>query len=194
MTDKVCGHSACSQNYIDTGSRACVEPKARTRKRRYTAQPCDADGVRTWDVWDAFKQRVVAQCILSRTLARREADEYETAWLVVQALAALADRTWWDIHEASAPHESERWAITDRGWLFHGCGTALGHYLDYGPDWNGEDRSPDGNVHAVSISHTRHENGCTTATREARHFRTCVQARAWLESEAEAQGFGRKGG
>lgn len=100
---------------------------------------------------------------------------------------SLSSRTW-DIHEASAPYESDRWAATDRGWLFHGCGTSLGHYLDYGPR-DGQDRSPDGNVHACAIRHSdrtlsdgRHV--CDVGATVSRYFRTCEEARAWIEAQA----------
>lgn len=50
----------------------------------------------------------------------------------------------WDDHQAAASRRSNRWAATDRGWLFaehpadpaehHASFTeCLGHYLDYGP-------------------------------------------------------------
>jgi hypothetical protein len=94
----------------------------------------------------------------------------------------------WDIHEASASKRSKRWAVTDRGWLFHACRTALGHYLDYGPcPYSGADRSPDGNVHAVIIPHSTHTNAsgqkcCQCGpTRDSRYFRTTSEARAWIE-------------
>ena len=101
----------------------------------------------------------------------------------------------WDIHEASAPYESDRWASSDRGWLHgcpcHGCTTSLGHYLDYtGTSEDG--RRPEGNVHAVLIAHVAHRPGpygaqCSTRTSAVRWFRTSAEARAWLESESTGQ-------
>ncbi len=93
----------------------------------------------------------------------------------------------WDVHEASASKRSNRWAATDRGWLFHGCRSALGHYLDYGPcTHDGSDRSPEGNVHACAIGHHAHTTPdgrkvCQTHTTESRYFRTTLEARAWIE-------------
>jgi hypothetical protein len=93
----------------------------------------------------------------------------------------------WDIHEASAPYESDRWASSDRGWLFgcERCKTSLGHYLDYGQ--TSAAGHPDGDVHAVLIHHHEHGGRCLTRTAESRHFRTPAQARAWLENVSGAQ-------
>ncbi len=93
----------------------------------------------------------------------------------------------WDVHEKAAPVASDRWAASDRGWLFaeitpapHSCNVTgstyvcLGHYLDY-ETANGE-RTADRAVHAVSC-----------VTRDSAYFATPESARAWIESEANGR-------
>jgi hypothetical protein len=91
----------------------------------------------------------------------------------------------WDDYTASAPRSSPRWAESDRGWLLDGSRTALGFYLDYGPDYS---RSPHeycrpsacrcrlsqpGNILAVD---------CRTDDNRASHWvETIADAKAWLE-------------
>jgi hypothetical protein len=88
----------------------------------------------------------------------------------------------WDIHEKSAPYESDRWASSDRGWLFaeiyprslsisvtgttHVC---LGHYLDY-------ERPGEPSVHAVSC-----------VTRESKHFASPSDAQTWILAQASGR-------
>jgi hypothetical protein len=47
-----------------------------------------------------------------------------------QELVAAETRRW-DEYSPSAPHSSDRWATTARGWLFAG-NQSRGFYLDYG--------------------------------------------------------------
>ena len=93
----------------------------------------------------------------------------------------------WDVHEKAAPYESDRWAASDRGWLYaeivpapmtiHVTGTTavcLGHYLDY--ETANRERSEGRAVHAVSC-----------VTRDSGYFASPESARAWLESEARGR-------
>jgi hypothetical protein len=102
----------------------------------------------------------------------------------------------WDEYTAAVSTRSNRWATSDRGWLWpdnrkqafstmaSAEDAALGHYLDYGPnhyrsphEYCGSEcrcaESQPGSVHAYS---------CVTKT--ARYFRTVAVAKAWLEQEA----------
>lgn len=85
----------------------------------------------------------------------------------------------WDAHTKAAPYESDRWAATDRGWLYAhiqpspmtihvtGCTyVTLGHYLDY-------EREGRPYVHAVSC-----------VTRESQVFGSPEEARSWIEGQA----------
>lgn len=84
----------------------------------------------------------------------------------------------WDAHLKSAPCESDRWAASDRGWLYatiqpspmsiHVTGVTyvtLGHYLDY-------ERKGRPYVHAVCC-----------VTRESKVCETPEEARRWIESQ-----------
>jgi hypothetical protein len=98
----------------------------------------------------------------------------------------------WDAHEKSAPYESDRWAASDRGWLFAGIepsplnvsvtGTTyvcLGHYLDY-------ERIPDHAPYGTKAAgKTVHAVSCVS--RASEHFATPAEARAWIEDEAVAR-------
>jgi hypothetical protein len=85
----------------------------------------------------------------------------------------------WDAHTRKALYESDRWAASDRGWLYatiqpssmsiQVTGTTyvtLGHYLDY-------ERDGKPYVHAVSC-----------VTRESIVVDTPEQARSWIEAQA----------
>lgn len=87
----------------------------------------------------------------------------------------MAILTWWDDHTDKVSRRSNRWASTDRGWLFRDdSDTSLGHYLDYGPSaHDGSPRSAAGNVHA-----------CSVVTGASRYFVTYDAAKRWIESEA----------
>jgi hypothetical protein len=95
----------------------------------------------------------------------------------------------WDVHEKRASKRSKRWAVSDRGWLFHGCGTALGHYLDYGANpHDGTPRSPQGNVHAIAIRHTPRKlpdgrTVCECTTVGSAYHATPAAAMAWIEEQ-----------
>lgn len=101
---------------------------------------------------------------------------------------------YWDEYRASAKHSSERWAISDRGWLFdrkHKLGegqpvSSLGNYLDYGPDHYRSSHeycggvckcrvSQPGNIHCVVYA------GNSTRTQ---YVETIKQAREWIEASA----------
>ncbi len=94
-------------------------------------------------------------------------------------------KTHWDAHRAAAPHESDEWAASDRGWLraapntdatraaMHNETICLGHYLDYETPRR-DVADPAKTVHAVSC-----------VTRNASYHATPEEARAWLEAEAK---------
>ncbi len=89
-----------------------------------------------------------------------------------------------DAHRKAAPHASDEWAASDRGWLrakivpapmaisvtgtTHVC---LGHWLDYERKEGEEHHGA--SVHAVS-----------TVTRESQWFATPAEALAWLLAQA----------
>jgi hypothetical protein len=88
-----------------------------------------------------------------------------------------------DEHERTAPYESDRWASSDRGWVFAYKGeeekaypsygrdyVTVGHYLDYGPE-----KGP-ANVHAVCC-----------VTRESCHVATPKEAIAWIMAQASGK-------
>ena len=83
----------------------------------------------------------------------------------------------WDDYTDLVPRRSQRWAASDRGWL-HGhllrssLWATLGHYLDYEhcESYKGREDT----VHAVSC-----------VTRRAAWFCTVLEARAWIEAEAQ---------
>jgi len=102
----------------------------------------------------------------------------------------MKPRIGWEDYSAQASRRSNRWAASDRGWLFDGKRErSLGNYLDYGPDHY---RSPHeycrpnactcrasqpGNVHAIVY---RGDQGATTC----HYFETVEQAKAWIEQTA----------
>jgi hypothetical protein len=99
-----------------------------------------------------------------------------------------------DAHEASAPYESDRWASTDRGWLYdpahpnadyHGGNLPIGNYLDYGPCGEHYRNNPDGAVHVCFTPWwidpvTR--SICRGVT-ESTHVHTPAEAQAWLAEQ-----------
>lgn len=99
--------------------------------------------------------------------------------------------TEWDCHWASVPYESDRWASSDRGWLFgytdetktqYRC---LGHYLDYSHCWDAD----------VITKHGGAVYAVTTDPRGACHFATVEAAIAWIDKWATGQGglFAQRG-
>lgn len=90
----------------------------------------------------------------------------------------------WEIFEVSAPFESDRWAATDRGWLWSqerdasgDCGIALGHYMHYPMHTERTKR-----YHAV-VCAIRGVIG----SRAIAWFETAAEARAWIEEQATGQ-------
>lgn len=91
--------------------------------------------------------------------------------------------TEWDLHWACAPHDSTRWAATDRGWFFAYTDAdkldskCLGHYLDYEDFWSSDKIDREGGaVHAV-----------TCEPRASRCFPTVEEAIAWIELQTMGQ-------
>jgi len=92
--------------------------------------------------------------------------------------------TTWDDHTSRAPHESDRWASSDRGWLFASIemapqelsryGATLGHYLDYSGCASYAGRVD--TVHAVSC-----------VSRESAHFATVTEAKAFIDAAARGK-------
>jgi len=100
----------------------------------------------------------------------------------------------WDDYTAAASRRSNRWATTDRGWLFAGD-VCLGHYLDYGPDHyrspheycrdgscNCRESQP-GNIHCVAMSGNPDNNG----PRLSRYVETIEDAHRWIEEQAQCR-------
>jgi hypothetical protein len=89
-----------------------------------------------------------------------------------------------DQHWRNAPYESDRWASSDRGWIFAVRSTSaervprvlgrdyatIGTYLDYGP------AEGPANVHAVCH-----------VTRNAKHFASPKEALDWILREASGK-------
>ncbi len=87
-------------------------------------------------------------------------------------------RVWWDECTSSVSRRSNRWAATDRGWLFRdGEKNSLGHYLDYASVTPVERRSPSGTVHAVVVGG------------ESRYCRDVAEAKRFIE---RAHGLGEQ--
>lgn len=87
--------------------------------------------------------------------------------------------TWWDDHTDKVSRRSQRWAATDRGWLFAGRGeiaACLGHYLDYGPC------SP--RYAAEHAGATVHAVSCVT--RKSAWCASVAAAKAWIEEQTVA--------
>ena len=98
-------------------------------------------------------------------------------------------RAGWDDYKAVAPRSSDRWASSDRGWLFAGGeNRAIGHYLDYGANHyrSGHEycraectceRSQPGHVHAVVCSKLE-----GIGAEAWRYFETVEHAKEWIET------------
>ncbi len=90
----------------------------------------------------------------------------------------------WNDHTDKVPHASDRWASSDRGWLFATLGKThihygtdyitLGHYLDYGGCEGYAEKTL--TVHAVSC-----------VDRSSAHFATVTEARAWIEAQSKGR-------
>ncbi len=95
-----------------------------------------------------------------------------------------------DAFEASAPHESDRWATTDRGWLYDpahpdqwpGQNLPVGNYLDYGPLGEHHRQNPAGAVHAV-FTPWYEDHGHRRAPTIATHVHTPAQAQEWITEQ-----------
>lgn len=76
-------------------------------------------------------------------------------------------------HSPSAPHDSDAWAVTARGWIWAARGdedaVCLGHYLDY-------QRAEAKPIHVVSC-----------VTRESCYVATPAEANAWILDRAEGK-------
>ncbi len=100
-----------------------------------------------------------------------------------------------DSYSASAPHESDPWSSTDRGWLYDtfegvdSIGVAysgtitVGNYLDYGPCRQGENQS-EGWVHVVYhgrfVDPNKHPEFWRPGVHKSRYCQTVDAAKAWL--------------
>lgn len=101
-------------------------------------------------------------------------------------------------HEAAAPYESDRWATTDRGWLYDPAhpdrsehdwlfpgNLPVGNYLDYGPCGEHYRNNPRGAVHACFTPWyvepiTR--SLCRDLT-VSTHVHTPAEAQAWIAEQ-----------
>jgi hypothetical protein len=103
----------------------------------------------------------------------------------------------WSEYTEKVSRRSERWASSDRGWLFIGE-LSYGNYLDYGADHfrsshdycpPGECRcrlSQPGNIHAVRFG--RNADG-QAVPGESRYFETVADAKAWIEEPHTGPGL-----
>jgi hypothetical protein len=89
-----------------------------------------------------------------------------------------------DDYSASAPIESDRWAATDRGWLYdYAFGNwPVGNYVDYAPCGPHHAEHPEGAVHAVVTPYRYHpETGSIWRyLGETRWCRDVDDAKAWI--------------
>lgn len=107
-----------------------------------------------------------------------------------------------DAFQATAPYESDRWASTDRGWLYdveHPARNGrenlpVGNYLDYGPCGAHHRERPEGSVHAMF---TPWENDPITGAHRqfpcsAAYVHTPEAAQLWIEQQHRAWCAGRQ--
>ncbi len=102
-------------------------------------------------------------------------------------------------YSASAPHDSDQWATTDRGWLYEEYSgvdsigepvtgeKTVGNYLDYGPlhsRYDDKKNSEPGNVHAVYhgsiVDWTRPVEFWQSGPTKSKCLPTVEAAKAWL--------------
>ena len=100
----------------------------------------------------------------------------------------------WDEYTDKVPHESDRWATSDRGWLLvPGLKGTVANYLDYGPDHyrsphrDGE-RKPcltcqPGNVH-VCVYRCGQDYREYSQNFGFRYCETVADAKTWAETVA----------
>jgi hypothetical protein len=83
-----------------------------------------------------------------------------------------------DAYTSAAPHNSERWATSDRGWLYDAFGDCRGFYLTYEAAQYVRETPY---VFASVYDRTHPRTGCggTTNVRE-RRCATVAEAQAWM--------------
>lgn len=98
-----------------------------------------------------------------------------------------------DAYSASEPIESDRWATTDRGWIYddghpdrdraYDGNRPIGNYLDYGPCGEHYRTDPRGAVHACYTPWRIDPvtGGYCRFFGESRHCKTVGEAIAWIK-------------
>ena len=93
-----------------------------------------------------------------------------------------------DSYYKSVEHSSEKWASTDRGWMFLGD-ISYGNYLDYTgvKGWYGELVYPGKHVHAVVFDRSDPSLFGNTSNYRYGVFESVQSAKEWMITEKTGQ-------
>jgi hypothetical protein len=89
-----------------------------------------------------------------------------------------------DDYLASAPHASERWAATDRGWMYDEGGDCVGFYLTYEAIVGYREASVLACIYARVHPGTGYGGTCNNRSKDCG---TVHEARAWMREAQTGQ-------